>query len=66
MKLHKAIKKLQEGYWIQSELMIKDGRGYLFLEDDKVWFSIDELKYQVGYFFDHTDFDVEWYVYGEI
>lgn len=62
MKLHKAIKKMKEGYRIQSEVMVEAGEGYVFFQNDQMWFTTENLKVQTTYFITHEDFDLEWYL----
>lgn len=57
MKLHKAIKKLKEGYDIRSDLM---NEGYVFLNDDRVWYSNNAMHFDIEYLFDHHDFERDW------
>lgn len=60
MKLHKAIKKLKEGYWIKSEIM---NIGYIFMESNQLWYTNPDMHFQVLMSFDHDDFNRDWEIY---
>ena len=53
---------MKEGYRIQSEVMVEAGEGYVFLENDQMWFTTENIKIQTPYFIAHQEFDLEWYL----
>lgn len=64
MKLHKAIKKLKEGHLIRSDIM---NTGYIFIEDNQIWYTNPNMHFQILMSFDHDDFNRDWEIYdGEI
>lgn len=62
MKLHKAVKKMLDGYAIRREDWINCRLEYH--SDERTWFIADGCSTAVEYTFEVFDFYTEWEVVG--